>query len=125
LALVALALGASEARAVDVDPDAVDATLENAERNGLGARVHVDDSEVAAIGERYPMVLANIDAPTLVGLAPALVAHVSDGGRIVLSGLLDSGVTGSMLGEIRGAYGALVEEEIRRKGEWVALVMRR
>jgi ribosomal protein L11 methyltransferase len=125
VALVALALGASAARAVDIDPDAVGAARENADRNGLGTRVDVDGADVAAICDRYPMVLANIDAPTLVGLAPALVARISDGGRLVLSGLLDAGVTGSMLEEVRRAYGTLVEEKVRRKGEWVALVMRR
>jgi ribosomal protein L11 methyltransferase len=124
LSLVALALGAATARAIDVDPDAVHVTRENAERNALSSRVHVDQTPVAAIADRYRTVVANIEAAPLVQLAAALVARVAAGGRLVLSGILAHDVSPGQWERVRQAYGALRVEEIRRKGEWIAAVLR-
>jgi ribosomal protein L11 methyltransferase len=125
LALVALALGARYVRAIDVDPDAVAVTRENAERNGLSARLYADQTPVDALSESYPVVLANIEAQTLVGLAPALVARVLPGGLLVLSGILSPEIAPSQIEEVRRAFGALREDEVRGKGEWIAVSMRR
>jgi ribosomal protein L11 methyltransferase len=121
LALVALALGAARVRAIDVDPDAVAVTRENAERNGVGDRLQSDDTPVAAVPERYGVVLANIESKTLVDLAPALVARLLPGGLLVLSGILSPEVVPSQLGDLRRAFAALKEEEVRARGEWIAL----
>jgi len=125
LALVALSHGASRARAIDTDTEALCVARENAERNGFADRLLADDTGVAEIRDRYRVVMANIDASTLVDLAPALTDRVAPGGRLVLSGILDACIAGSRLGEVRRAYESLVEEGIRCKGEWIALVMRR
>jgi ribosomal protein L11 methyltransferase len=87
LAIAALRLGASRATAMDIDPQALLATRENAGRNDVLARLQVtDDREVN--GEQADVVLANILAGPLVELAPVLAACVRPGGRIALSGLL-------------------------------------
>jgi len=124
LALVAIALGATAARAIDVDPDAVLVTRENAARNGLAARVLVDGASVAAIPDRYRSVLANIDAPTLVKLAPSMVQRVAAGGRLVLSGVLVPEAAPGQLDDVKSAYARLRLEEVRRKGEWIAMALR-
>lgn len=124
LALVAIALGAARARALDVDPDAVAVTRENAERNGVADRVAADETPVGAIAERYPVVLANIEAKTLVELAPALAARVAPGGLLVLSGILAPDVAPAQLPDVRRAFASLKEQAVRRKGEWIAVVMR-
>jgi ribosomal protein L11 methyltransferase len=124
LSLVALALGAASARAVDVDPEAVLVTRENAERNAVVDRVHVDETPAAIIAERYPTVVANIEAAPLVEIATALIARVAPGGRLVLSGILAQDVAPGQWDAIHRAYGALRVEEIRRKGEWIAAVLR-
>jgi len=124
LALVALVLGAATARAIDVDPDAVMVTRENAERNGLAARVQADDALVAAIPGQYPNVVANIDARTLVELAPDLVKRVAAGGRLVLSGILAPAAAPTQLADVKRAYAALELEEVRQKGEWIAMALR-
>lgn len=87
LALAALKLGASHAVGVDNDPQALIATHDNAERNGLAARmsVHLPQDEPA---QRYPVVVANILASALDALAEHLAARVAPGGRIALSGIL-------------------------------------
>ncbi len=123
LALVALALGASRARAIDLDPDAVAVTRENAARNHVSDRVMADDAGVESVEGTFPLVLANIEAKTLVALAPALRARVAPGGRLVLSGILAQDVAPSQVADVRQAFAAMHEIDLRRKGEWIALTM--
>jgi ribosomal protein L11 methyltransferase len=87
LALAALKLGAARAVGVDNDPQALLATADNAERNGVAARlsVHLPDDEPPA---SYPVVVANILAVALDRLAETLAARVAPGGVIALSGIL-------------------------------------
>lgn len=124
LALIALELGAAGARAIDVDPEAVAVTRENAERNGRGTGVRADGASIESVGELFGVVLANIEAKTLVELAPALTARVAKGGWLVLSGILGSRAAASQWTEVRAAYEGLVVEEVREKGEWLAAVLR-
>ena len=87
LGLAALKLGAAQAVGVDNDPQALLATHDNAQRNGVADRlaVHLPDNEPVAT---YPVVVANILASALVALADTLAARVAPGGRIALSGIL-------------------------------------
>ncbi len=125
LALVALALGAASARAIDVDPDAVAVARENAERNAMSDRLRADETPVDRVAGTFPVVLANIEAKTLVELAPAILARVSPGGLLVLSGILAPDVAPSQLPDVQRAYAALREPEVVRKGEWIAFAARR
>jgi ribosomal protein L11 methyltransferase len=125
LALTAVALGAAGARAIDVDPDAVAAARENAERNGWADCIHVDETRVDAITTQYGLVLANIEARPLVGLATSLEARVAPQGILVLSGILAPEVAPTQWDEVREAYAGFVVREIRRRGEWIAAVLER
>ncbi len=124
LAFVAIALGAASVRAIDLDPDAVAVTRENAERNALSGRVESDGASLDSLADRYDVVLANIEAKTLVELAPALTARVAPGGALVLSGILAAAVAPEQLEGVRHAYAAFEREQITQKGEWVAISMR-
>jgi ribosomal protein L11 methyltransferase len=87
LAIAALLLGARQATAMDIDPQALLATGQNAERNGVLDRVHVTADP--AVGQAHAdVLLANILAGPLIELAPLLAARTRGGGRIALSGLL-------------------------------------
>jgi len=90
LAIAALRLGAGRVVGTDIDPNALSASRDNARRNGVAA-TFVSPDELAA-GECGPfdVVVANILANPLIVLAPALAARVRDGGRLVLSGILDA-----------------------------------
>jgi ribosomal protein L11 methyltransferase len=125
LALVALALGAASGRAIDVDPDAVAVARENAERNAMSDRLGADETPVEQVAETFDVVLANIEAKTLVELAPAILSRVAPGGLLVLSGILAPDVAPAQLPDIERAYAALREPEVVRKGEWIAFVARR
>lgn len=87
LAIAALKLGAARATAVDIDPQALLATRENAESNGVGARLEVRGPE-DYVERPHPLVVANILAGPLAALAPRLTASTAPGGTLVMAGLL-------------------------------------
>ena len=125
LSIVALALGAKSARAIDVDPEAWLTTRENAARNGMGDRVWADGESVESVPGQYAAVVANIEAKTLVDIAPALWDRVAPKGILVLSGILAPHVVRDQLGAVRRAYAHAREPRHNPslvKGEWAALV---
>jgi ribosomal protein L11 methyltransferase len=87
LALAALKLGAQHAIGIDNDPQALIATRDNADRNGVGDSLEVYLPDQAPAGQ-YPIVIANILASALISLVDVLAARVQTGGIIALSGIL-------------------------------------
>jgi ribosomal protein L11 methyltransferase len=88
LAIAALLLGAPQAVGTDIDPQALEASRDNASRNGIDpARfpVHLPADLPQQPAE---VVVANILAGPLVSLAPQIGALVKPGGRLALSGIL-------------------------------------
>lgn len=116
LALAALLLGAQRAVGVDNDPQALIATADNAERNGVGARlsVHLPEDEPLA---RYPVVVANILATALDALAETLAARVEHGGRIALSGIL-AGQEDELLNRYAAWFDSL---NVERSEDWIRI----
>lgn len=87
LAIAALKLGAARAHAVDIDPQALVATRDNARRNGTATGLHISGD--LHLEDRFCDVLvANILAGPLVELAPSFAAAVRSGGELALSGIL-------------------------------------
>jgi ribosomal protein L11 methyltransferase len=87
LAIAALKLGAQRVLGVDLDPQALIASRDNAEANGVAANLEVfmpDDFS----GEAADVLLANILANPLIELAPRMKELVKPGGQVVLSGIL-------------------------------------
>jgi ribosomal protein L11 methyltransferase len=89
LGLAALKLGAASVLAVDLDPQALLATRENAARNGLEAGLTVSE-ELNLAPDCADILVANILAGPLIELAPGLAAAVRPGGEIALSGVLEA-----------------------------------
>lgn len=87
LAIAAAKLGAHEVIAVDIDPQALQATVDNARRNNVAERIAVSSVEEMPSASAE-VVLANILAEPLKMLAPRFAELVKPGGRIVLSGIL-------------------------------------
>lgn len=87
LAIAAAKLGAGEVLGVDIDDKAVEAATDNAARNGV--RIEVRHSR-QPLSDRFDIVVANILTNPLCVLAPLLAARVADGGRIALSGVLET-----------------------------------
>lgn len=117
LAIAAARLGASRVIATDIDPQALEATRENARRNGLAAdRIHAclpDDLPEGA----HDIVLANILSGPLVRLAPELTARLASGGLLALSGIL-----AEQEEPVRAAYEAGIGGlRVTRREDWVRL----
>ena len=91
LAVAALKLGARCAHAYDIDPQALDATRDNAARNQVSAALSVCESD-AQLPARADLVIANILAGPLCALAPRFAQLVRPGGSLVLAGMLASQV---------------------------------
>lgn len=87
LAIAALKLGAHAAYALDHDPQALTATRENAERNGVSARLQLCTRAEGLTGDA-DLLLANILAPVLIERAAEMARLLRSAGRIVLSGIL-------------------------------------
>jgi ribosomal protein L11 methyltransferase len=87
LAIAAARLGAGSVVGVDIDPQAVGAARDNAERNGVAIEFMLPD-QLRPGG--YDVVVANILTNPLKALMPLLAAHVRPGGRIALSGILEA-----------------------------------
>jgi len=92
LAIAALKLGAREALGIDIDPQALLASRDNAERNQVSDRLNLRACDFAESKGDLPkptlVLLANILAGPLDELAPLFAKLVLPGGQIVLSGIL-------------------------------------
>lgn len=87
LAIAAALLGAEHVCAVDTDDQAMRATRDNAQANGVATRI--ETPAINDVGPKpYDVVLANILARPLIDLAPTLTALTRPKGQLVLSGLL-------------------------------------
>ncbi|KAA9131704.1 50S ribosomal protein L11 methyltransferase [Marinihelvus fidelis] len=88
LGIAAAIVGARHVRCIDNDPQAVTATADNAERNGIADRLDVSQGQTPGEGQA-DIVISNILAGILQRLAPELAASVRPGGALVLAGVLD------------------------------------
>lgn len=119
LAIAALRLGVGRAVGLDTDPVAIAATAANAERNGLGDRLHATVGTLPAEAtRRFPLVLANLVAAVLVDLAPRLAAHLEPSGLLLASGIIEPKADAVVAAMRRARL-----EPVSRvdDGEWVTL----
>jgi ribosomal protein L11 methyltransferase len=91
LAVAALLLGARQAWCVDIDPQALQATRDNAERNGVADRLttYFPDDMPAVEAD---VVVANILAGPLAELAPVLAQLTANNGDLAVSGIITTQV---------------------------------
>ncbi len=121
LAIAALLLGAKQAVGTDIDPQALEASRDNAGRNGIDPALFP-----LYLPEHLPqvqaeVVVANILAGPLVQLAPQITALVESNGRLALSGIL-----AEQAEEVRAAYADAFElDPTAEKDGWVRISGRR
>jgi len=120
LALIALAFGAARAVAVDIDPESIDVTRENAARNALTDRIDASTTAIEDVEHVSPFVVANIEARILIPMAAELARHVTSGGLLLLSGILVP-----QKDEVRAAYPGFELLEAPEMGEWTLLALRK
>ena len=91
LAIAACMLGVEQADGVDIDPQALLATHNNAETNNVAKKITSylpEDYLKQHLTTQYDIVMANILSGPLAELAPTLAEHTKTNGDIVLSGIL-------------------------------------
>jgi ribosomal protein L11 methyltransferase len=119
LGLAALKLGAAQVRAVDLDPQALLATRDNAIRNGVSAQLEVTGID-GALAPAY-CVMANILAGPLIELAPKLTAACEPGGYLILSGLLKSQAYA-----VKAAYSSAFDMvQVVERDDWCCIYARK
>ena len=122
LSIAAAKLGFGTVKGFDVDQEAVDASVENAETNGvkvdyahfaLGRNEPLPEPLRLPDGATFDLVAANILGPLLIRFADEIVPYASD--RLILSGILTE-----LYPEVRAAYEARGFREASSKvvGEW-------
>jgi ribosomal protein L11 methyltransferase len=124
LGIAALKLGAAHVTAVDLDPQALLATRDNAARNGVSADIEVQSVDPAGNDARLKpafCVLANILAGPLIELAPVLTAACEPLGCLVLSGLLTTQAYA-----VKAAYAAAFDKvQVVERDDWCCIYARR
>jgi len=116
LSLAALKLGAKKVIGIDIDPQALQASLENAKRNQCEDRLELylpkDQPEFKA-----DVVVANILAGPLRELAPVIIEYVASNGVLALSGVLEDQAQ-----QLQTIYGEFCQmDPIIIQDEWVRL----
>ena len=125
LSIAALRLGAAEATAVDIDDKCLTVAYDNAALNGIGkdtytvkvGNVLTDEAMRAQLGGGYQIVLANIVADVIIGLAPLVRSMLAPGGLFLCSGIIDTRAE-EVADKLREA--GLVIEETRSAEGWFA-----
>ncbi len=128
LSVISLMLGAQHATAVDIDPNAVKIAYENADRNSVSRDKYrvlagdiLSDAELSkTLGDRkYDIVVANIVADVIIGLASLAREYIKPDGTFITSGIIldrENDVASALADagfNISGVY---------RRGEWVSIV---
>ncbi|RYE41007.1 MAG: 50S ribosomal protein L11 methyltransferase [Hyphomicrobiales bacterium] len=117
LAIGAAKFGAQDIDAVDIDPAAVESTLQNAQANEVQLNAGLPDRAHGT----YQTVLANILSTPLKVLAPLLCAHVAQGGHLVLAGILDRQAQ-----ELKDAYAPWLPLEVADSEDgWILMTAQR
>lgn len=126
LSVVALKYGAKHALGTDLDPNAIIASEENAQQNGIKAEeLEVIEGNIIddkAVQDRcgyecYDIVCANILADVLIPLSSEITRHMKHGAYFITSGIIDSKEE-----EVASAFRSNDEleiVEINHDGEWV------
>ena len=122
LSIAALRLGAKSAIGVDIDPKAEDIARENAAYNGFSAFTALTGNVIAdkplmekLSAEAYDVVLVNIVADVIIGLAPVLPRFLGENTTLICSGILDN-----RLADVKAALeqAGLRVTATKQKEEW-------
>jgi ribosomal protein L11 methyltransferase len=115
LGIAAALCGAAQVLCVDYDPQAIEATRDNAARNGVADRLDAVCADTPPAGT-FDVVLSNILAGILVRLADPLQAAGGAGAAMALAGILDE-----QAGQVVAAFPRLHQSQRRSHEGWVLI----
>ncbi|HDZ8838702.1 50S ribosomal protein L11 methyltransferase [Aeromonas veronii] len=117
LGIAALKLGAARVIGIDIDPQAIQASRDNAARNGVADQIELYLPADQPQDVEADVVVANILAGPLRELAPLIAGHGKAGSLMALSGVLESQAP-----ELETIYGQWFEmDPTAVKEEWCRL----
>ncbi|MFU7710638.1 50S ribosomal protein L11 methyltransferase [Aeromonas veronii] len=117
LGIAALKLGAARVIGIDIDPQAIQASRNNAARNGVADQIELYLPADQPQDVEADVVVANILAGPLRELAPLIAGHGKPGSLMALSGVLESQAP-----ELETIYGQWFEmDPTAVKEEWCRL----
>ena len=117
LGIAALKLGAARVIGIDIDPQAIQASHDNAERNGVAGQIELYLPADQPQDVEADVVVANILAGPLRELAPLIAGHGKAGSLMALSGVLESQAP-----ELETIYGQWFDmDQTAVKEEWCRL----
>jgi ribosomal protein L11 methyltransferase len=128
LSIISLLLGADEAVAVDIDPNAVDTAYQNADRNGVNKSRYkvlsgnvVTDSDIQSeiSKNKYEVVAANIVADVIIAIAPKAKEYMKDGGVFITSGIIEDRLEDVKEALIQSGFEI---SEINQRKDWASIV---
>ena len=121
LSIAAARLGVAEVKAIDNDESVIKIARENIINNGAENIVEVSTTPLENMSSKFDIIVANILADTLIDMTKEIICHIKKGGRIILSGILNSQVQ-----KVVDVYvkNGLQLEEVLEDGEWSALMFK-
>ena len=121
LAIAALFSHAEHADAVDIDPLAVDACIENAKRNKVDEHMHTYlPSTLPDNKNSYDLVIANILAEVIIELRDTLLENLSTDGTLLLTGILSTQAE-----KVKAAFGDEFSFDQKDQDQWCLLTAKR
>lgn len=121
LAIFAKQQGAGKTVAIDIDEWSVENSKENAERNGVELEISQGTAENLG-GEKFDIILANINRNILISDIPTYVSVLNNGGQLLLSGLCFFDVDDIL--EVCNAENLTLIKKLQRE-EWVSLLLQK
>ena len=127
LSITACLLGAKSAVAVDIDKNAVDIAVRNAEMNGVHADVYEAmagnilesaDMRERFATEKYDIVAANIVADVIIGISPFAAEFVKQGGIFIASGIITERLD-EVMGHLEKSFDII---KICDKNGWASVI---
>ena len=129
LSIISLMIGASEARAVDIDPNCKKIAYSNASLNGIGDDIYTVVDGNILVDEKfkedtrksgpYDIVVANIVADVIIPLSGDVRSYLKDGGIFISSGIIEM-----RLDEVKAAIeeNGFKIKQIKKENDWYCIV---
>ena len=105
--------------AVDTDPTAVKAALENIQLNGLNSSINVRKGSVSTLPKtKYNIIAANIIADVIISMSDIIPLYIAQGGYFIVSGIIRARAEEVEQQFINTGF---IVEKVLEMGEWVGM----
>lgn len=122
LSIAAALLGSENVYGVDIDPNAVAASAENVEENGLSDRIEIAYGDVTeGLGMKADIIVANLMADLIIMLSDDIAKHLEGKKIFISSGILDEKLEKVASAIEKSGFSII---EVLHEDEWCAIAAR-